>query len=160
LPIHTEFEYSIQASRDFVFDWFQDLSPDDTKLAKPLKERKVLSKSPTEAKIQDTETILGKKVNLDVHVLYNRSDYSWTGTYTSNLAEAKSEYKLSSESAERTTLRYNSTIVPKGFFPKLVSPIIAYAVKRTFKGEFDVFKTAIESEFKDKLAMNLNDLRH
>lgn len=150
MPITTEFEYSIHASRNFVFDWFADLSSEDTKLAKPLKERKIISRSPSEIRLQDIEVILGKEIKLDVRVLFSRSDYSWTGIYTSNTADARSEYRLFAEGPDRTMLRYHSVIMPHGFFTKLVSPIIAYAVKRTFRSEFDGFKKAIELEFTEQ----------
>ncbi len=156
MPITTEFEYSIQASRDFIFDWFSDLSPDDVKLAKPLKQRKIISRSPTEARLEDTEVILGKRINLDVQVFYNRSDYSWSGIYTSGIADARSEYRLLiggfSVGTTTTILKYRSTIFPKGLFTKLISPIIGFAVKRTFEKEFEAFKKAIEHDHAEEQA--------
>jgi hypothetical protein len=86
-------------------------------------------------------------------VLYNRSDYSWRGIYTSGIADAKSEYRLvEGGTSGQTILKYRSIISTRGLFTKLVSPIIGFAVKRTFGKEFEAFRKEIEHDFVEERA--------
>ena len=66
----------IKADPSFVFDWWTDLSPDDSKLVKPLKSRTVLSRSPDRILVRDEEEMYFKKMSFDVVVTLHRPD-SW-----------------------------------------------------------------------------------
>jgi len=46
MAFEVSFTRNIKADREFVFDWWTDLSPEDSKLVKPLKSRSVISKTP------------------------------------------------------------------------------------------------------------------
>ena len=151
MAINTKFEYSIRASRDFVFEWFTDLSPEDTKIAEPLKVRKIISRSSTEIRLQDVEEMLGRRIKLDVQVLLNRPAYHWTAIYKSDMADARAEYQLSAEAPDRSGLKYESKLMLKGSFANLLSPFIGLAIKRTFKKELDIFTRAIELDFVDQV---------
>ena len=62
----------IRADREFVFDWWTDLSPDDSKLVKPLKSRRIVSRSPNLVVLQDEEEMYFKKMKFDVKVTLDR----------------------------------------------------------------------------------------
>jgi hypothetical protein len=124
MAFEIELEYLIFADIEFVFDWWTDLSPQDTKLAKPLKSREIISKSPTQILLRDEEVILGRKMIFDVRVTLNSQEHSWIAEYSGKIAKATSEYKLISEQPSEdsrrvlsvTRLRYHTTVYPKGFF--------------------------------------------
>src|SRR5579875_827147 len=149
MAFEIELEYLIFADIEFVFDWWTDLSPQDTKLAKPLKSREIISKSPTQILLRDEEVILGRKMIFDVRVTLNSQEYS------GKIAKATSEYKLISEQPSEdsrrvlsvTRLRYHTTVYPKGFFTNLFSPLIRPFVKKVFSEEMAGFKRAIEQEY-------------
>jgi len=139
----------INASKEFIFDWWTDLSPDDSRLVKPLKSRKIISKSPNLIVLEDEERMYFRRMKFSVRVSMERPN-RWVSEYEGKTAHARSEYVLSSISKEVTRLHYTSEISPEGFFTNLFSPIIKLFVKRVFQGEFDVFIRAIESEYARK----------
>jgi|GEM_PF-2418135 hypothetical protein len=155
MAFEIELEYLIFADIEFVFDWWTDLSPQDTKLAKPLKSREIISKSPTQILLRDEEVILGRKMIFDVRVTLNSQEHSWIAEYSGKIAKATSEYKLISEQPSEdsrrvlsvTRLRYHTTVYPKGFFTNLFSPLIRPFVKKVFSEEMAGFKRAIEQEY-------------
>ena len=136
----------IKADPSFVFDWWTDLSPDDSKLVKPLKSRTVLSRSPERILLRDEEEMYFKKMSFDVVVTLHRPN-SWTAEYRGASATARSEYRLKSEMDNTTTLVYKSRIEPTGSLARLFSPIVKYFVKRVFAGEMEIFVDTLERDF-------------
>jgi hypothetical protein len=145
-----EFEINIvrkiNADREFVFDWWTDLSPDDITLVRPLKSRRVISKTPNLIVLHDEEKMYFKKMSFDVKVSLNRPD-KWVSDYEGNIARARSEYVLRTCEDGTTTLTYRSRIKPIGFLANVFSPIIKPFVRRVFTGEFSSFIRALETDF-------------
>jgi hypothetical protein len=150
LGLEIKLERVINANKEFVFDWWTDLSPSDTALAKPLKSRKIISRSPTQVLLQDDEVILHKRMKFDVRITLARPN-AWIAEYDGKVAKARSEYTLSDEGGS-TKLFYHSIIEPKGFLTKLFSPIIAPFVKRVFYSEVDGFIRVLEEDYRKQLA--------
>lgn len=137
---------SIKADREFVFDWWTDLTPEDSKLVKPLKSRKIISRSPQKILLHDEEDMYFKRMEFDVEVTLQRPQ-SWISEYNGKDANARSEYKLRSESDGSTTLFYNSKIEPKGFLTRRFSLLVRPFVKRVFAGEMDIFIRTLEADY-------------
>jgi hypothetical protein len=137
---------SIKADREFVFDWWTDLSPEDVKLVKPLKSRKIISKNPHEILLQDEEEMYFKKMRYDVRVMLFRPA-KWISEYEGKDATAKSTYSLTSEADGCTTLHYSTSIEPKGFLTRTFSCIVKPFVRRVFVGEMDIFIGTLENEY-------------
>ena len=138
--------HNIRADREFVFDWWMDLSPEDAALVKPLKSRRVISKSPEVIILRDEEEMYFKRMVFDVKVTLYKPE-RWTSEYEGKHASAKSQYILKSEADGSTTLFYHTRIKPKGFFTRIFSPIVKPFVKRVFAGEMKVFIQTLESEY-------------
>ena len=136
----------IRADKEFVFDWWTDLSSDDTRLVEPLKKREIISKSPTLIVLKDEEQMYFKKMSFDVRVTLERPT-RWISEYDGSSASARSEYVLSSESDGSTTLTYHTRIEPKGFLTKIFSPLVRPFVQRVFSGEMNVFIETLEKEY-------------
>jgi hypothetical protein len=136
----------IKADPSFVFDWWTDLSPDDSKLVKPLKSRTVLSRSSERILLRDEEEMYFKKMSFDIVVTLHRPD-SWVAEYRGGSATARSEYRLKSEADNTTTLVYKSRIEPTGTVTRLFSPVVGYFVKRVFAREMEIFVDTLERDF-------------
>jgi hypothetical protein len=144
-------EREITAHPEFVFDWWTDLSPDDSKLVKPLKSRKIINRTPSTIKLHDEEEMYFKKMSFDVTVTLERPT-RWVSEYDGNIASAKSEYLLVPESDTQdskpvTKLHYHTRIEPKGVITGLFSPIVKQFVKRVFAAEMKVFIRELEAEY-------------
>jgi hypothetical protein len=118
-------------------------------LVKPLKSRKILSKTPEKILLHDAEQMYFRKMEFDVEVTLHRPE-SWTSVYTGKIADARSDYNLRPETDGSTTLMYKTMIEPKGFFTRIFSPIIKPFIKRVFVGEMDVFILTMEKDFADR----------
>jgi hypothetical protein len=144
------FEFSltrnIKARKEFVFDWWTDLSPEDTNLVKPLKSRQIISKTPKLILLRDEEQMYFRKMKFDVKVSLERPD-KWISEYDGEDATARSEYSLRSEKDGTTTLFYHTRIDPKGFITRMFSPIVKLLVKRVFVGEMKVFTQKLEEDY-------------
>jgi hypothetical protein len=57
---------NIKADREFVFDWWTDLSPKDSSLVKPLKSRQIISKTPELILLRDEEEMYFRRMAFDV----------------------------------------------------------------------------------------------
>lgn len=92
------FEISLQrkikAEKEFVFDWWTDLSPEDSKLVKPLKYREIISRTPSVVILRDEEVMYFRRMVFDVQVTLERPD-RWVAEYYGEVAKARSEYVLS-----------------------------------------------------------------
>lgn len=137
---------NIKADKEFVFDWWTDLSPDDAKLVEPLKKRTVLSRTAETILLEDEEELYFKRMKFDVKVTLHRPE-SWISEYDGKDARAKSIYKLSPEEDGSTTLSYHSKIEPKGFLMSIFSPVIKPFIARVFASEMKVFVQELEADF-------------
>ena len=135
----------IKASKEFVFDWWTDLQPEDSKLVKPLKSRKIISRTPKLIILEDEESMYFRKMKLRVKVTLERPD-RWVSEYDGKIARARSTYTLTSSNG-MTHLDYQTEIYPNGFLTNLFSPLVKYFVKRIFQGEFKVFIKTLEDEY-------------
>lgn len=140
----------IKASKEFVFDWWTDLEPEDSQLVKPLKSRRIISKAPNLIILEDEESMYFTKMKFSVRVTLERPD-RWISEYDGKIARARSTYTLTSSDGQ-THLDYRSEIYPKGFFTNLLSPLVKYFVIRIFRGEFKVFIKTLEEEYASKAA--------
>ena len=149
--IGTAFEISItcsiRAGREFAFDWWTDLSPEDSTLVKPLKNRQIISKTPKLIVLRDEEEMYFRRMVFDVKVTLERPE-RWISEYDGKDARARSEYTMSSEQDGTTTLSYHTRIEPKGFLTKLFSPAVKPFVKHVFAGEMKVFIRALEEDYR------------
>ena len=139
-------ERKIAADRDFVFDWWTDLTPEDTKLVKPLKYRRIISRSPELIVLEDEEEMYYKKMKYNVRVTLKRPE-SWISEYEGKDARARSQYVLK-PFGEYTLLSYHTRIEPKGYFTNLFSFMVKPFVKRVFSGEFKIFIKKLEEEYR------------
>jgi hypothetical protein len=139
----------IHASMEFTFDWWTDLSPDDPNLVKPLKSRRIISRTPTVVRLEDEEDMYFRRMKFQVEVFLERPK-KWRAIYEGKVARATSEYVLNSEIDGTTTMKYHSMIEPKGFLTNLFSPIVKFFVRRIFEGEMDIFNRTLEAEFREK----------
>jgi hypothetical protein len=139
----------IKAEREFVFDWWTDFSPEDTTLVKPLKSRRIVSKTPDLILLRDEEEMYFKRMVFDVKVTLKRPE-RWTSEYEGKDASARSEYILRSNEDSTTTLFYHTRIGPKGSFTKLFSPIINPFVRRIFVAEMRIFAQRLEEDYVKK----------
>lgn len=137
---------SIKADKDFVFDWWTDLLPEDSKLVKPLKSRSVVSRTPQMILIRDEEEMYSKRMIFDVKVTLKRPE-RWVAEYDGKEAHAKSEYSLRQEADGTTTLSYHTRVEPTGFFTSVFSPVVKPFIKRVFAGEMKTFIRALEEDF-------------
>ena len=94
---------NIRADREFVFDWWTDLSPEDSCLVKPLKSRRIISKTPEVILLHDEEQMYFKRMAFDVKVKLERPE-RWISEYNGKDACARSEYTLRSEKDGSTKL--------------------------------------------------------
>ena len=147
------FEFSlyrnIKAPKEFVFDWWTDLSSDDTKLVAPLKKREIISKTPNLILLRDEEEMYFRRMKFDVKVTLERPDL-WISEYEGKDASARSEYTLKEEQENgimTTTLSYHTKIEPKGFFTRLFSPVVKPFVKRVFTSEMEIFIRKLEEDY-------------
>jgi hypothetical protein len=136
---------NIKADREFVFDWWTDLSPEDSRLVKPLKSRNVISRTPEMILLHDEEEMYFRRMAFDVKVTLQRPE-RWVAEYDGKDAHAKSEYTLRQEADGSTTLSYHTKIEPKGFLTRAFSPLVKPFVKRVFVGEMKVFIRTLEKD--------------
>ncbi len=148
MTFEISFSRTIDAPKEFVFDWWTDLSPDDSKLVKPLKAREIISRTPETIVLRDEEEMYFKRMSFDVKVSLERPN-KWVSEYDGKDAHARSEYVLTSDGSE-TTLAYRTRIEPKGFLTSFFSPLAKHFVKRVFYGEMDVFVRELEKEYRAK----------
>jgi hypothetical protein len=139
----------IRADKEFVFDWWTDLSPDDANLVKPLKSRAIISRTSDTILLRDEEQMYLRKMAFDVKVTLHRPG-SWISEYDGKDAKAKSEYYLRSEQDGSTILEYHTKIEPKGFLTSLVSPLVKPFVKRVFANEMKIFINALERDYRNR----------
>jgi hypothetical protein len=147
-------ERKIAADREFVFDWWTDLKSEDSKLVKPLKNRRIISRTPEVIVLEDEEEMYFKRMKYAVRVSLQRPE-SWVSKYDGKDAIAVSEYVLKSE-GNVTTLLYHTRIQPKGFLTNAFSFLVKPFVKRIFAGEFRIFISKIEEEYRMR-ARETND---
>lgn len=140
----------IRADKEFVFDWWTDLSPDDSKLVKPLKSRRIVSRSPNLVVLQDEEEMYFKKMKFDVKVTLDRPE-RWVSEYEGKDARARSEYILKSENDSTTTLSYHTRIEPKGALTKIFSPVVRPFVQHVFASEMKIFIQTLEKDYATKI---------
>src|SRR5487761_1407406 len=131
----------IKADWEFVFDWWTDLSLEDSTLVKPLKSRRIISKTPELILLRDEEQMYFKRMAFDVKVTLERPE-RWVSEYVGKDARARSEKDGS------TRLSYHSRIEPKGFFTKIFSPMVKPFVKRVFAGEMKIFIQTLEEDYR------------
>ena len=146
LAFEISFTKSIKADREFVFDWWTDLSSDDSSLVKPLKRRDVVSRTPETILLRDEEEMYFKRMVLDVKVTLERPE-RWVAEYDGKDARARSEYRLQQEGDGSTTLFYHTRIEPKGHLTKAFSPVVKPFVRRVFAGEMNAFIRSLEEDF-------------
>ncbi len=139
--------YKIKANKEFVFDWWTDLTPEDTLLVKPLKKREIISRTPSLIVLRDEEKMYFKTMKFYVRVSLERPN-QWISEYDGTDAKAKSEYILKSEEDGSTTLSYHTAIEPKGSLTRIMSPIVKPFVKRIFSGEMKVFIRTLEIDYR------------
>ncbi len=137
---------NIKADKEYVFDWWTDLSPEDSRLVKPLKSRKILSRTPSVILLQDEEQMYFKRMSFDVKVTMERPE-RWISEYEGKTARAKSEYILKSEEDGTTTLSYHTRIEPKGLLVKIFSPIVRPFVQHVFASEIRIFVQTLERDY-------------
>jgi hypothetical protein len=138
---------NIRADREFVFDWWTDLSPEDTKLAKPLRSRRIISKTPELILLHDEEEMYFRRMAFDVKVTLQRPE-RWVAEYDGKDARARSEYVLRAEGDGTTTLSYHSRVEPRGFFTKALSPVVKPFIRRVFAGEMKTFIRTLEEDYR------------
>jgi hypothetical protein len=126
-----------------LFDWWTDLSPEDSSLVKLLKRRQIISRTPQLILLHDEEQMYFKRMAFDVKVTLERPE-RWISEYDGKDARARSEYALKSEDNGSTTLSYHTRIEPKGFFTKAFSPFVKPFVRRVFAGEMKIFVRTLE----------------
>jgi hypothetical protein len=146
LTIEFSIERKIRADPTFVFDWWTDLEPQDSKLVKPLKARKILSKTSEKIILRDEEEMYFNRMEFDVEVTLHRPE-SWISEYDGKTAMARSEYRVEKSSDGSSTLRYSTVIKPKGELLKFLSPLVKPFIKRVFSSEMDVFIATLEKEY-------------
>ena len=139
-------ERKIAADREFVFDWWTDLTPEDSKLVKPLKSRRIISRSQELIVLEEEEQMYFKKMKYMARVTLERPD-RWVSEYDGKDATAVSQYVLKSEGSS-TILRYHTRIEPKGLLTKTFSFLVKPFVKRIFAGEFKVFIQTLEEDYR------------
>jgi len=137
----------IKADREFVFDWWTDLSPDDSSLVKPLKSRSVVSRTPELILLRDEEELYFKRMAFDVRVTLQRPE-KWVAEYDGKAARARSEYTLQQEPDGTSTLSYHTRIEPSGFLTNLFSPLVRPFIKRVFANEMKLFILALEADYR------------
>lgn len=142
-------ERTIRAERDFVFDWWTDLSPSDSSLVKPLKSRRVISKTPTQILLHDEEEMYFRRMSFDVKVTLERP-VRWISEYDGKDASARSEYILTPQDGA-TTLNYHTKIEPKGALTRLFSPIVKLFVRHVFAGEMKIFIETLENDYRRQI---------
>ena len=103
---------NIKADTEFVFDWWTDLSPDDSALVRPLKSRHIISKTPELILLHDEEQMYFRRMAFDVKVTLERPE-RWISEYDGKDAQARSEYTVRSEKDGTTTLSYHTRIEPE-----------------------------------------------
>lgn len=151
LTIKFKITRKIQADQKFVFDWWTDLSSDDSKLVKPLKSRKIISRTNDNIVLEDEEEMYFKRMKFDVTVALYPPDL-WVSEYSGKSASARSEYRLISRSPEETTLMYSTEIEPSECFVRAFSLFVKPFVRHVFASEMTVFISALEEEFRKKIA--------
>ena len=143
----------IRADREFVFDWWTDLSSEDTRLAKPLKSRNIISRTPQAILLHDEEEMYFRRMGFEVKVMLERPG-RWVAEYYGKDAHARSEYLLRQETDGSTTLLYHTRIEPRGFFTKVFSPLVKPFVRRVFEGEMKTFIQTLEEEYGSQHAVS------
>lgn len=139
----------IKADKEFVFDWWTDLSPEDSKLVKPLKSRNIISKNGNVILLRDEEEMYFKRMAYDVKVTLEKPN-GWISEYEGRDAHAKSEYNLRQEMDGTTTLSYHTRIEPKEFLTRAFSLFVRPFVQRVFSGEMKIFIRTLEKEYSER----------
>jgi hypothetical protein len=142
---------SIRADKEFVFDWWTDLSPEDSSLVKPLRSRNVISRTPQLILLRDKEEMYFRRMVFDVRVTLERPD-RWTAEYEGKDACARSDYNLRQEKDGTTTLSYRSRVEPSGFLTNAFSPLVKPFVRRVFAGEMRTFIRVLEEDYSKRRA--------
>lgn len=140
---------NIKADREFVFDWWTDLSSEDSNLVKPLKSSSVVSRTPQLILLRDEEEMYFRRMVFDVKVTLERPD-RWIVEYEGREARAKSTYTLRQEGDGTTTLSYHTRVEPAGFFTKAFSSVVKPFVKRVFAGEMKTFIHGLEEDYRKR----------
>lgn len=143
--MHLEIEKTVKVPMNVVFDWWTDLRPEDAKLVKPLKYRRVVKKEGEYILVEDVVRILGRSMRYDVKVTLKPPDM-WIAEYSGRVADAVSTYRLT-ETPNGTKILYTSEVKPKGIFTRLASPLIKSLVRRVFEKEIDDYNRALQTEW-------------
>jgi hypothetical protein len=122
------------------------LSPEDSRLVKPLKSRSIISRTPQLILLRDEEEMYFRRMAFDVRVTLERPE-RWVAEYDGKDARARSEYVLRQERDGTTTLSYHTRVEPRGFFTKVFSPVVKPFVKRVFAGEMKTFIQTLEEDY-------------
>ena len=146
MAIEISFTKRIKADREFVFEWWTDLSSEDSKLVEPLRSRTVVSKTPEVILLHDEEEMYFKRMAFDVKVTLNGPE-GWNAEYNGKDARASSEYKLSQADDGGTVLSYHTRIEPSGFLTNVFSPIVKPFLRRVFANEMETFVKTLEEDF-------------
>lgn len=70
----------VSADKEFVFDWWTDLSPDDVNLVKPLKKREIISRTAEQIVLRDEEQMYFRRMSFLVKVSLERPS-RWVSEY-------------------------------------------------------------------------------
>ena len=114
---------------------------------KPLKSRRIISKTPQIILLHDEEQMYFRRMAFDVKVTLKKPE-RWISEYDGKDARARSEYTLRLEKDGTTTLSYHTTIEPKGFLTKIFSPLVKPFVERVFADEMKVFIRTLEEDYR------------
>lgn len=146
MPFEISLTKSIKADREFVFDWWTDLSPDDSGLVKPLESRSVVLRTPKLIVLRDEEKMYFRRMVFNVRVTLERPA-RWTAEYEGKAARARSEYNLRQEEDGTTTLSYHTSVQPLGFLTRAFSPLVKPFIKRVFAREMKTFVRVLEDDY-------------
>tara|TARA_B100001013_G_C24584095_1_gene431910 strand:- start:682 stop:1131 length:450 start_codon:yes stop_codon:yes gene_type:complete len=129
---------------EIVYAWWTDLQSTDSKLVKPLKSRKIISKS-DDIIIEDVVKLFGKEMRYTVKVIL-KPPYEWKAEYNGTAATAVSKYKLTLVDG-KTQFNYQSNIYPKGYLTKIFFPIIKLFIQHIFSKEMDEYNKKLEEDW-------------
>ena len=142
--MHIKLSKIVRAPSDAVFAWRTDLTANDSNYVEPLKSRRILGKENNIILLEDTVKIIGMRMTYKVRVTLI-PPYEWIAEYMGSTAKATSKYRVS-DVDEGTRLDYESNIVFRKWFIRILSPIISRLLLRIFSTEMDDYCRALEEE--------------
>ena len=125
-----------------TFAYFTSVGPEDAKIAKPLKSRRLVREEGLVAEVEDEIEFFGVRTTIRGRRVI-RDERHWHVTNIGRFGRTEGEWTLEEDSGTR--IRVRTEVYPRGINHVLL-PLVRSRLQRILQGELDDYVRALESD--------------